>query len=195
MGVPALAEAHKPEPPPIGTVPCGYGIVERILLVYEEAQRRRPGRQSVPVEAVMKAAGITRRCVENCQQKLEEESVFPLLEKCSESSAVVKTLRAQHDEARRLTGCIFALCKGAARKDMDNELALSQKLLQFVQLYRRHMALEESLLSRKLAEGLGERPIKGADDLASADCGDGVLVELESLEKELGVLLGSLEAR
>ena len=55
-----------------------HGILKRVLVMYEEVIRRIEAKEDFPPQAVIDSAGIVRKFIEDYQQKLEEEHVFPL---------------------------------------------------------------------------------------------------------------------
>src|SRR4051795_2356008 len=57
-----------------------HGVLNRILLVYEEGLRRLRARQDVPPDVFHKPATLVRRFVEDYHEKLEENFIFPEFE-------------------------------------------------------------------------------------------------------------------
>jgi hypothetical protein len=57
-----------------------HGVLERILLLYEEAARRLEGREPLELTVITSAARIIGRFVDDYHEKLEEEFVFPRLQ-------------------------------------------------------------------------------------------------------------------
>src|SRR5437016_5682522 len=74
-----------------------HGVLNRILLIYEEGLRRLDAREPLPGEAIASSAGIVRRFIEGYHEKLEEDFLFPRLEKASDLAPLVATLRRPHD--------------------------------------------------------------------------------------------------
>jgi hypothetical protein len=58
-----------------------HGVLNRILLIYEEGLRRLRAKQDVPPEVFHKPAALVRSFVEDYHEKLEEEFIFPAFEK------------------------------------------------------------------------------------------------------------------
>src|SRR5690349_11549786 len=54
-----------------------HGVLNRILLVYEEAIRRLRKKEDVPAEVFRKPAELVRKFVEDYHEKLEEKFIFP----------------------------------------------------------------------------------------------------------------------
>src|SRR4051812_5940085 len=58
-----------------------HGVLERILLVYDEVVRRIARAEAFDPALLTNAAGIVRRFVEDYHEKTEEQFVFPRLAK------------------------------------------------------------------------------------------------------------------
>src|SRR5262245_27465279 len=72
-----------------------HGVLNRILLIYEESARRLDARKPMPIETLASAADIIRRFIEQYHEKLEEEHLFPRFEKANKLVDLVATLRKQ----------------------------------------------------------------------------------------------------
>ena len=116
-----------------------HGVLERILLVYDEAARRIERRENFDVTVVASAAGIVRRFVEDYHEQLEEKFVFPRLEAAKRELELVKVLRRQHQRGRELTEAIAKSAKTASPE-------LAGALRSFVRMYRPHAAREDTVL-------------------------------------------------
>src|SRR5262245_19478893 len=73
-----------------------HGVLERILLVYDEAARRIERGEAVDLAVVTEGAGVVRRFVEEYHEQLEEQFVFPRLETAKREVELVAVLRLQH---------------------------------------------------------------------------------------------------
>src|SRR5438045_7673119 len=80
-----------------------HGLLNRILLVYEEAIRRLQHKEDVPADVFQKPADLVRKFVEDYHEKLEEKFIFPQFEKHKKLTELVAVLRQQHQAGRRLT--------------------------------------------------------------------------------------------
>src|SRR4051794_37187114 len=97
---PALAKP-KPKTPDGEVTPTEdlmreHGLLDRLLLIYEEVSRRVTRGTPVPTDVVPSTANIVRRFIEGYHEKLEEEHVFPRLEKAGRLTELTKILREQH---------------------------------------------------------------------------------------------------
>jgi hemerythrin-like domain-containing protein len=120
-----------------------HGVLERILLIYDEAVSRIERGAPLDPAPIASAAAIVRRFIEEYHEKLEERHVFPRLERARVEVELVSVLRRQHERGRELTREIErrsrALATGAA-PDLAAQLRL------FVRMYRPHAAREETVL-------------------------------------------------
>jgi hemerythrin-like domain-containing protein len=172
-----------------------HGILERILLVYDEAIARIEGRQEVPAGTVADAARIVRRFIEAYHEKLEEEFVFPRLERVPAQAGLVAVLLRQHQAGRRVTDQILAVAsRGGALSNGDRE-TLAELLRSFARMYRPHAAREDTVLfpafrgtfdARSYAE-MGERFEEREHALFGEGGFKGVVGEVASIERALRI--------
>lgn len=171
-----------------------HGVLNRILLVYEEAIRRLEAGVELPPDAVSGAAGIVRRFVEDYHEKLEEEHLFPRFAKAKTLADLVEVLQAQHEAGRRLTGDILGLVTPAAG-DARTRQTLVSRLRSFVRMYRPHEAREDTVLfpvlHRLIPEreyrALGDRFERREHELFGERGFEGVVDEVAAIEKNLGI--------
>jgi len=170
-----------------------HGVLNRILLVYDEAIRRIRAHEDVPLEQVRSAAGIIRRFVEGYHEKLEEEHLFPRFEKAGKLTDLVAVLRAQHEAGRRVTAAILDVSSRGASATAAATLA--DHLGQFVRMYRPHEAREDTVLfpafreivTRQEFERLGEE-FEGQEDKVLGDHGfERIVDEVAGIERALGI--------
>jgi hemerythrin-like domain-containing protein len=202
----AFAGAQAPPPArgashPIGDEGVGpgedlmreHGVLNRILLIYDEGIRRTQVRGPLPLEALRSAAGIIRRFLEEYHEKLEEEHLFPRFERAGKLAELVSVLRAQHLAGRRLTASILELASphGAA----TDAAALADRLGQFVRMYRPHEAREDTVLfpafrelvSREEYERLGEQFESREDEVLGHRGFERIVDEVAGIERGLGI--------
>jgi hemerythrin-like domain-containing protein len=203
----ALAEAapekkakKRPEPEEEEVAPAEdlmreHGVLNRILLIYEEGLRRLDARQDLAPEVLSGAAGIIRRFIEEYHEKLEEENLFPRFEKAGKLVDLVAVLRAQHQAGRRLTGEIQRLSKAGAIVKEEDRRRLSESMRLFIRMYRPHEAREDtvlfpafrSIVSKKEYEALGEAFEEQEHRLFGSDGFEKIVAEVAGLEKPLGI--------
>jgi hemerythrin-like domain-containing protein len=92
-----------------------HGLLNRILLIYEEGLRRLHGNGEVTAATFQQPAQIVRQFVEDYHERLEENFVFPEFEHRQKLVELVRTLRRQHQAGRRLTDEIIRHSSSAAR--------------------------------------------------------------------------------
>jgi hemerythrin-like domain-containing protein len=117
-----------------------HGVIERILLIYDEGARRMEHGEPLELAVITSAAGIVRHFVQDYHEKQEEQSVFPRLQKAGRELDLVATLLRQHERGRQLTDEIVR--KAGAGSSPE----LAQLLRSFARMYRPHAAREDTVL-------------------------------------------------
>ncbi len=171
-----------------------HGVL-RILLIYDDYQRRLTGSQDVPPEPLAAAAQIIRRFIEQYHEKLEEDHIFPRFEKAGKLVDLVRTLRQQHAAGRTVTAQIAQLATAPGVKNATDGNRLADSLRAFVRMYRPHEAREDTVLfpalhkivSRNEFDALGEDFEKKENELFGQDGFEKVVDEVAGLEKKLGL--------
>ena len=168
-----------------------HGVLNRILLIYEEAIRRIDARQPFPSETVASGADIIRRFIEQYHEKLEEDHLFPRFEKANKLVDLVGSLRRQHQAGRRLTETILKL---AAPTRVEAQ-PLLDAMRSFIRMYRPHEAREDTVLfpairriirPKEFAELGGQFEDKEHELFGKAGF-EGVVAEVAKLEQTLGI--------
>src|SRR3982751_26877 len=77
-----------------------HGVLRRVMFLYDEAARRLEGNEKAPLDALQSGAGIVRKVIEDYHEKLEENFVFPRMEKAKKLTGLTATLRRQHEAGR-----------------------------------------------------------------------------------------------
>lgn len=172
-----------------------HGLLERVLLVYDECGARLRAGGEAPMDVLGSAAGIVRDFVEAYHEKLEELHLFPRLEAAHREVELVGVLRTQHARGRELTGRILqgaALGADAGEADRGR---LAQALADFGRMYRPHAAREdtvlfpafESILGADALAELGEQFEEREHELLGADGFEGQVRKVADLERALGI--------
>jgi hemerythrin-like domain-containing protein len=189
-GVPK--QKDRSEVTPVEDLMREHGVLDRILLIYEEIGRRIATRQAVRADALSGAASIVQRFIEGYHEKLEEDHLFPRFEKAGRLVDLVTVLRTQHVRGRALTSDVLQL-GGAAGAASQERL---QKTLQlFIRMYRPHAAREDTVLfpalhelvTRKEYESLGDIFEDQEHELFGARGFEGVVDEVAQLERDLDI--------
>jgi len=172
-----------------------HGVLNRIMLLYEESMRRLEARKPLPVETLASAADIIRRFIEQYHEKLEEDHVFPRFEKANKLVDLVATLRKQHQAGRGLTETILKLGNAASIQTDANRQKLVESMRLFNRMYRPHEAREDTVLfpafrsvvKPKEFEALGEQFEDKEHELFGKEGFEGVVSQVAELEKAMGL--------
>jgi hemerythrin-like domain-containing protein len=172
-----------------------HGVLNRVLLVYDEILRRLSGdRTDLEPAPLAEAARIIRRFIEDYHEKLEEDHLFPRFERAHREVELVKVLRDQHRAGRRLTEEILQLAGGKLSAAADRS-RLGAALRKFVAMYRPHEAREDTVLFpaiRRIVSpheyaALGEEFEKKEHALFGEDGFEKIVASVASIEKKLGI--------
>ena len=166
-----------------------HGVLNRILLIYDEAGRRIQAKEKFDLEIVGKSAGLIARFIEDYHEKIEENHIFPRFEQAHLMVELTVNLRAQHAVGRRVTERIAAAVKA---KDLP---AMGTALAAFIRMYRPHEAREDTVLFpafRKLVskneyDSLGEEFEKNEHKLFGEDGFEMMVEKVSAIEKQSGI--------
>jgi hemerythrin-like domain-containing protein len=195
----ALPQARSSEPEeevaPAEDLMREHGVLNRILLIYEESLRRIDSGLDLAPETLASAAGIIRRFIEEYHEKLEEESLFPRFEKARKLLDLVGVLAEQHKAGRQLTGEIQEMAGKGRITAAADRAKLARSLRLFIRMYRPHEAREDtvlfpairSIVSRREYEELGDAFEEKEHKLFGKEGFEGIVVEVAGLEKKLGI--------
>jgi hemerythrin-like domain-containing protein len=166
-----------------------HGVLNRVLLIYDESIRRISAKDKFDTTVITKSAELIKRFIEDYHEKLEENYLFPRFEKAGKLVDLVKTLRAQHVAGRNATASILASVKTG---DLDTA---SKSMAAFVRMYRPHEAREDTVLfpalhdivSRHEYDAMGEQ-FEGIERKTFGGDGfDMAVDQVTALEKQLGI--------
>jgi hemerythrin-like domain-containing protein len=172
-----------------------HGVLNRLLLVYDESARRIEARQALDPSVLAKSADLIRRFIEQYHEKLEEDFMFPRFEKAGKFVDLVATLRRQHLSGRQLTEVILRLTQSAAFEVEADQQRLVAALRSFARMYRPHEAREDTVLfpafrevvtPREFSE-LGEQFEAKEHELFGKSGFEGIVAQVEEIERTLGV--------
>jgi hemerythrin-like domain-containing protein len=141
----APAEEGAPVTPPEDLM-REHGVLKRVLLIYREGIGQLQAGEQTPMHALNSGAGIIRRFIEDYHEKLEEQYVFPRLEKAGKLTDLTGVLRTQHQRGRLLTDRVLSATSGSAASDQPARDALAQDLLTFIRMYEPHEAREDTVI-------------------------------------------------
>jgi hemerythrin-like domain-containing protein len=182
------------EIPPTEDLMREHGVLNRVLLIYDEIIRRLEVGEC-PLKTLFKAVSIIREFIENYHEKLEENHIFPLFEKSKKEVKLVKTLRNQHNKGREITAQIIKISSSDELPDKKTRRNLISLLKKFVKMYRPHEAREDTVLFPKVRSLISEKEFKELgeqfEDLEHKLFGKegffSIVKKVENIEKELGI--------
>jgi hemerythrin-like domain-containing protein len=188
------SDEKEPEVAPAEDLMREHGVLRRVVLVYREIGRRNDAREEVPLDALSSAAGIIRRVIENYHEKLEEDFVFPRMEKAGKLTGLVKVLLAQHRAGSVVTDRILAVGKGRVRDDGARR-ELASALTSFIRMYEPHAAREDTDLFPAFHDLMGDRAYRELGDafeerekkVLGENGFEGAVKQVARLEEALGI--------
>ncbi len=192
---PEKKEQEEEEVTPTEDLMREHGLLNRILLIYDESRRRLEGKGDLDPATLNAAAGIIRHFIEHYHEKLEEQHLFPRFEKAGKLTDLVAILRTQHAAGRQVTARITQLATAATIKDAAQRRELADQLRLFNRMYRPHEAREDTVLfpalhkivSRNEFDSLGEQFERREKELFGEDGFEHMVDRLAGLEKSLGI--------
>jgi hemerythrin-like domain-containing protein len=172
-----------------------HGVLNRVLLIYDEANRRIDAKGDLRPDSLRDAAAIVRTFIEDYHEKLEEDYLFPRFEKAGRLTDLTKVLRAQHQAGRRLTDQVTQLASLQALKDPARADTVKGALRQFTRMYRPHEAREDTVLfpalrdivSKQEFAALGEDFEKKEHQLFGEGGFEKIVERVATIEKTLGI--------
>jgi hemerythrin-like domain-containing protein len=172
-----------------------HGVLNRILLIYEEGLRRLRAKEDVPPDVFHKPATLVRKFVEDYHEKLEENFIFPAFEKQNKLGDLVKVLKEQHQAGRRVTDVILRNAVGDQFGKEDARKELTAACRGFIRMYRPHEAREDTVLfpalhrimTPKQMKDLGEQFEKEEDRLFGDEGFEKTVDQVAAIEKQLGI--------
>jgi hemerythrin-like domain-containing protein len=172
-----------------------HGVLNRVLLIYEEGLRRLRNKQDITPEVFHKSATLVRKFVEEYHEKLEESFIFPEFEKAKKLTDLVHVLREQHEAGRKVTDVILRNATGEHFGKPDAQQAVVSAAQAFIHMCRPHEAREDTVLFpafRKIVtpkdlKDLGEKFEKEEDRLFGDEGFERIVDQVAVIEKQLGI--------
>ena len=166
-----------------------HGVLNRILLIYDEGIRRIQANEKFDPTVIIKSAGLIKSFIEDYHEKLEEDHIFPRFEQSGKMIELTVNLRAQHAMGRRVTERITATAKSG---DLQT---LRASLVAFNRMYRPHEAREDtvlfpalhSLVSKHEYDAMGEEFEQLERKTFGGDGFDMAVDQVAELEKQFGI--------
>jgi hemerythrin-like domain-containing protein len=172
-----------------------HGVLNRILLIYEETLRRMDAGETMPHEPLRASAQLVREFVEDYHERLEEKHVFPRFRKAKKLVSLVDVLLEQHRAGRQLTDTTIRLATAKGLENQDDRRELADTLRQFIRMYRPHEAREDTVLfpafrtvvSESEFASLGEEFEREEDELFGDEGFFKVVDRVANIERDLGI--------
>jgi len=173
-----------------------HGVLNRVLLVYEECVRRLSGvKPDLDPRLLSEGTTIIRTFIEDYHEKLEEDHLFPRFEKAGQQIELVKILREQHRAGRALTSELLQLSSDTGLRTSDGRRRLVSTVNRFIRMYRPHEAREDTVLFPALRRvvsaheyaSLGEDFERKEHELFGKEGFEGIVEKVARIERELGI--------
>jgi hemerythrin-like domain-containing protein len=173
-----------------------HGVLNRILLIYDEHLRLLAAKKTFDGSVLASAADVVKHFVEEYHEKLEEDFLFPRFRKAGKHVKLVDTLQAQHKAGRETTAKIRELSGVATLKYVSTDSEkLADALRDFLRMYRPHGAREDtvlfpafrSIVSAHEYDALGDDFEKKEDELFGDEGFFKVVDQVGDLERKLGI--------
>ncbi len=185
------AEKRSHEITPAEDLMFEHGVIERMLLIYNEAVKRIESGENISPVLISDTVDIIRSFTENYHEKQEEQYIFPVLEKKNQHVELVETLRKQHDLGRKVTDNIIDMIKNPG---IDfKQLAVMMKT--YETMYIPHISRENSIVFRTFSKlvpeneyiELGEKFEQNEEKHLGEDGFDRIAGELDNIETALSI--------
>jgi hemerythrin-like domain-containing protein len=172
-----------------------HGVLNRILLIYEEGLRRLGAKEDVPPEIFHRPAMLVRKFVGDYHEKLEENFIFPEFEKRQKLVDLVKTLPEQHQAGQKVTDVVLRVATADEFNKAGNREHLVHAIREFIRMYRPDEAREDTVLfpalhkimPAKELEALGDKFEKEEDRLFGEEGFEKTVDQVAVIEKQLGI--------
>ncbi len=172
-----------------------HGLLNRMLLIYDAAIARIGNNEEFNPGYINQTATIVQNFVEDYHEKLEEDYVFPRLEKANRLADLTAILRKQHNSGRKLTGQLLAITNNGHSLTDDDTLKLIASLKAFNTMYRPHEAREDTilfpafkeLLSQNEYYSLGEKFEEKEHEKFGEDGFNMMVDRVAEIEKQIGI--------
>lgn len=169
-----------------------HGVIERMLLIYDEAARRILSDRDVPAGVIAETARLTRQFTEDYHEKNEEQHVFTLFENNGPLTELVKTLKRQHTAGRQATDFIMQHSQNGSLTEPKQLAAVMQS---FSRMYVPHAAREnsvvfkafQSIMPAEQYRELGEQFEDKEHEIFGVDGFERMVDRVTAIEKQLGL--------
>jgi hemerythrin-like domain-containing protein len=205
-GLPALASAASQQKSPDKIDPDAgvtapedlmkeHGVLNRCLLIYEEAIRKLRNKEEVAPEVFNHTAELIRSFVEEYHERNEEKYIFPVFEEHKILVDLVQTLKTQHKAGRDVTARILRLSTADQFRLQDSRTQLMASCQSFIRMYRPHESREDTvlfpalrtLLTPKQVQALGDKMEEDEHKVLGDEGFEKSVDKVASIERTLGI--------
>jgi hemerythrin-like domain-containing protein len=172
-----------------------HGVLNRVLIIYEEIIQRLAKGAELSPEAVRNSAEIVRSYIEDYHEKLEQDFLFPRFINANLMKDLVQVLLEQHLGGRNLTDITLRLATEQTMNNNDDRLRLIESLRKFIRMYHAHEAHEDTVLfpafrglvSAHEYGALREDFAKRERELFGGECFPQIVGRVAAIERQLGI--------
>lgn len=181
--------------PPTEDLMREHGVLNRLLLIYEEVIKRIETGVPFPVDHLSQAVSMIKLFIHDYHEKLEENYIFTLFEKNKKDLKLIKTLTNQHVKGREVTVQLQKIIGKSNTLSPQNLMAIKKLLKKFIVMYRPHEAREDTIvfpqvrqfLSKEEFEQLGEMFEETEHTLFGKEGFEGLVAQVKVIEQALGI--------
>lgn len=172
-----------------------HGILNRILLIYEEIIKRIDNNTDFSIVSLNMAIHIIKTFIEDYHEKLEEDYIFPLFEKNKKEIRLVKTLKNQHIKGREITSKLRTTLAANQSLTLKDKKIIKSLLKKFITMYRPHEAREDTVLFPQVRSFMSEKEFKelsekfedSEHELFGENGFEDIVNKVADIEKNLGI--------
>lgn len=169
-----------------------HGVLERILVVWHEAEGPLRRGEPIDVAALRDSVELVQRFIERYHERLEEDFVFPRLERAGQQRELVRTLRDQHEVGRGITAELVRALGGSL--DAPSRTQLADRFAAYARMYLAHASREDTIVFPAFRElvgeayaELGEKFEEREHELVGEGGFRGAVAEVARIERAFGV--------
>ena len=172
-----------------------HGVLNRLMLIYQELARRIDNNEAFPFHTIGQTARIMKDFIENFHENLEEDYIFPHFEKANKHVELVRILRDQHNAGRNLTDYILSHSSETILIDEIQRMLVADYMRLFIRMFRPHEAREDtilfpafrSLVSEASYKKLGKLFEEREEKLFGKQGFQYIIEQVSKIEKELDI--------
>lgn len=170
-----------------------HGILQRLMLIYDEIGKRLKQGEEFPLQVLVDANNLIRRFMQDYHELNEQVHVFNRFSNAGKFVELVAVLYQQHLAGRRLIDKVKIMSSADNLKNPSERVKVAAYLNLFNQLYRHHAAWEDtvlfpafrSVISSKDFAALGETFAKEEQKLFGPNGFEKIVEQVADLEKKL----------